>query len=129
MRRAGGGWSRPGSTSTGRTTSPPAGGTIACFLAQQVGEKALKAYLYAAGAEVVLGHSIERLCAEAAVHDPEFRERARRWTILDGHYVPTRYPNSLPDGIPARVYTEDAAREAVRLAGEMVACVAERLAK
>jgi len=50
-----------------------------------VGEKALKAFLYGAGEEIVLGHSIERLCAEAALRDPEFRERARRWSILDGH--------------------------------------------
>ena len=89
---------------------------IACFLAQQIGEKALKAFLYASGEEIVLGHSVERLCAEAARYEPDFRERARRWSILDGHYVPTRYPNSLPDSIPARVYTEDAAAEAVRLA-------------
>ena len=36
---------------------------IACFLAQQVGEKALKALLYARGEEIVLGHSVERLCS------------------------------------------------------------------
>ena len=100
---------------------------IACFLAQQVGEKALKAFLYASGEEIVLGHSVERLCAEAAGYEPDFRERARRWSILDGHYLPTRYPNSLPDSIPARVYTEDAAAEAVRLAAEIVRFVGERL--
>jgi HEPN domain-containing protein len=100
---------------------------IACFLAQQVGEKALKAFLYASGGEIVLGHSIERLCAEAAAHETEFRERARRWSILDGYYVTTRYPNSLPDSIPARVYTADAARDAVSLAGEIVRYVDERL--
>lgn len=93
---------------------------IACFLAQQIGEKALKAFLYASGEEIVLGHSIERLCAEAARFHPEFRERARQWSILDGYYVPTRYPNSLPDSIPARVYGEGPAREAVRLAREIV---------
>ena len=100
---------------------------IACFLAQQVGEKALKALLYASGEEIVLGHSIERLCAEVAERHPECRERARRWSILDGFYVPTRYPNSLPDSIPARVYTQEAAREAARLAGEIVRYVGERL--
>jgi HEPN domain-containing protein len=100
---------------------------IACFLAQQVGEKALKAFLYASGEEIVLGHSVERLCAEAAVRQPEFRERARRWSVLDGFYVATRYPNSLPDSIPARVYTADAAKEAVRLAGEVVQYVGEQL--
>ncbi len=100
---------------------------IACFLAQQVGEKALKAFLYASGEEIVLGHSIERLCAEAAVRQPEFRVRAQRWSFLDAHYVTTRYPNSLPDSIPARVYTEEAAKEAVRLAGEIVRYVGELL--
>ncbi len=100
---------------------------IACFLAQQVGEKALKAYLYASGRELVLGHSVERLCAEAAQDHPEFRERARHWSILDGYYVTSRYPNSLPDSIPARVYTEGAAKEAVRLAGEIVRYVGEHV--
>jgi HEPN domain-containing protein len=51
-----------------------------------------------------------------------------RWSILEGYYVPTRYPNSLPDSIPAKVYTQDDAREAARLAEEMVTFVRQRLA-
>ena len=39
---------------------------LACFLAQQVTEKALKAFLYAQGEEIVIGHSVARLCARAA---------------------------------------------------------------
>ena len=93
---------------------------LSCFLAQQVAEKALKAFLYAQGEEVVLGHSVERLCAAAGQYRSEFKEKARRWTILDGYYIPTRYPNGLPDGIPAHVYTEDAAQGAVALAEETV---------
>ncbi|MFQ5899546.1 MAG: HEPN domain-containing protein [Candidatus Methylomirabilia bacterium] len=96
---------------------------LACFLAQQVGEKALKAFLYGQGEEIVLGHSIERLCREASRWDPRFGEHVSRWAILDGYYVPTRYPNSLPDSIPARVYTRDAAQDAVRLTGEIVTFV------
>ncbi|MBT9169733.1 MAG: hypothetical protein DDT18_00068 [Actinobacteria bacterium] len=93
---------------------------LACFLAQQVGEKALKAFLYAQGEEIVLGHSIARLCQSASQWEGEFGKQVRRWSILDGFYVPTRYPNSLPDSIPARVYTQEAAAEAVRLSQEMV---------
>jgi HEPN domain-containing protein len=93
--------------------------TWACFLSQHVGEKALKAFLYAQGEEIVLGHSIERLCHRAAHWGPEFGERVKRWAILDGYSVPTRYPNSLPESIPARVY----AREAARLAEEIVTFV------
>lgn len=101
---------------------------IACFLAQQVGEKAVKGFLYAQGQEIVLGHSIGRLCHTASQIEPEFGDRVKRWAILDGHYVPTRYPNSLPDSIPARVYTREAAADAVHLAGEIVQYVRQKLA-
>lgn len=100
---------------------------LACFLAQQVGEKAVKGFLYAQGEEIVLGYSIERLCHQAASWEPAFAEKVRRWAILDGYYIPTRYPNGLPDSIPARVYTQDAAKEAVRLAEEMVDFVRGKL--
>ena len=93
---------------------------LACFLAQQVSEKALKGFLYAQGLEVVLGHSVERLCHEAARYEPSFLEDCRRWSVLDAFYIPTRYPNGLPDSIPARVYTQNAAQEAVALAQEVV---------
>jgi HEPN domain-containing protein len=101
---------------------------IACFLAQQVGEKALKGFLYGQGEEIVLGHSIERLCREAARWDPQFDEQVGTWAILDGYYVPTRYPNRIPDSLPARIYTRDAAGEAVRLADGIVTFVRVRLA-
>lgn len=54
-------------------------------------------------------------------------KRSKGRPILDGYYVPTRYPNSLPDSIPARVYTRDAAREAVGLAEEVVEFVKEKI--
>lgn len=101
---------------------------IACFLAQQVADKALKGYLYAQGEEVVLGHSVERLCDAAAAFDPAFGRKRATWSVLDGYYVPTRYPNTVPDSIPARVYTEGAAREAVAMASEVVDFVEQRLA-
>ncbi len=99
------------------------GNHIACFLAQQTGEKAMKAFIYAQGEEIVLGHSIERLCAKAAHWKPEFAESSKRWSILDSHYIPTRYPNGLPDSIPARVYTEETARGAASLAEEIVLAI------
>jgi HEPN domain-containing protein len=102
---------------------------LACFLSQQVAEKALKAFLYAQGEEVVLGHSVQRLCAAAARYRPEFADKARRWSLLDGYYIPTRYPNGLPDGIPAHVYTQGAAESAVALAEEAVAWVRQLFAQ
>ena len=89
----------------------------------------MKAFLYAQGEEIVLGHSVERLCHQAADWEPEFGEMVKRWAILDGYYVPTRYPNGIPDSIPARVYTEDAAQGAVGLASEIVTFVRELLSE
>jgi HEPN domain-containing protein len=86
---------------------------------------ALKALLYHQGEEIVLGHSVERLCSAAAAYRQDFADRLRRWSILDGYYVPTRYPNSLPDGIPANVYTAEAAFKAVELAEEAVTYIRE----
>ncbi len=97
---------------------------LACFLSQQVAEKALTQ-----GQGIVIGHSVERLCAAAAAYEPEFETRVRSWSILDGYYIPTRYPNDLPDGIPADVYTRQAAESAVELAGEVVDLVAMLLAE
>jgi len=96
---------------------------LACFLAQQIGEKDLKAYLYSQGQEIVLGRSIERLCAAASEFDREFKEKVKRWAILNAYYVPTRYPKSLPEGIPAHVFTREAAANAVALAEEIVSHV------
>ena len=70
---------------------------------------------------------MERLCAQAAEQDPSFEERCARWAVLDGYYVPTRYPNTLPGSIPARVYTRETADAAVALAAEVVTVVEERL--
>jgi HEPN domain-containing protein len=102
---------------------------IACFLAQQVGEKALKAFLYAKGEELVIGHSVERLCTTAAGFDKEFAEKVKTWSILDGYYVTTRYPNSLPDSIPARVYTSQAAIDATNIAAEIVDFVRHKISE
>ena len=43
---------------------------LACFLAQQIGEKALKALLYSRGAEVVLGHSVGRFVPGGRRYSP-----------------------------------------------------------
>jgi HEPN domain-containing protein len=88
----------------------------ACFICQQAAEKSLKALHYLGGARVVLGHSLlallDPLTAEhAALAD--LREGAQQ---LDQYYIPTRYPNGLPGGVPAEVFTRRQADEAVSLA-------------
>jgi HEPN domain-containing protein len=96
---------------------------LVCFLAQQIAEKSLKAFLYAQGEEIVIGHSVRQLCRRAADYRAEFRQHLDEWAILDSYYIPTRYPNGLPDDIPARVYNREVASTALALADAVVARV------
>jgi hypothetical protein len=52
------------------------------------------------GAEQVLGHSVAELAAACADLDAAFGLLVGRAAPLDQYYVPRRYPNSLPGGIP-----------------------------
>ena len=93
----------------------------ACFVCQQAGEKGLKALCYLRGDRIVLGHSlVELLATLARTHavGAEIREGAQQ---LDQYYVPTRYPNGLPGGVPAEVFTRRQAEEAVEIAGRILA--------
>ena len=100
---------------------------LACFLSQQVGEKALKALLYSLGEEYLIGHSVEQLCRSVSAHLPELGDHCESWKYLDNFYISTRYPDALPGSIPARVYNKDAADGAVRIAVEIVAVVHGRM--
>ena len=93
---------------------------IVCFQAQQAAEKAVKAYLYARGERLVLGHSVAQLIREAAEHDSGFLALAEAGARLDGYYIAPRYPNAIPGGVPAHVFTEGQAREALELAGQVL---------
>ena len=101
---------------------------LVCFLAQQVAEKALKAFLYAQGEELVVGHSVRQLCNRAAEYHPPFRGYLSDWGVLDSYYIPTRYPNGLPGDIPARVYNRQVAQGALALAEAVVSAVESRFA-
>lgn len=100
---------------------------IACFLAQQAAEKALKAFLYAQGERPVIGHATHRLVQTCAGYEVAFAELLDGCRQLDQYYISTRYPNGLPDGIPHDVYTPAQAAQAVRLAQAVVKFVADRL--
>lgn len=100
----------------------------ACFLAQQAAEKALKGVLYADGADTVLGHSVQVLCRDVAARHPAAAPRCPDWATLDLFYIPTRYPDALPDGVPAEVYTRSQAELAIALADEVLTFAAGRVA-
>jgi HEPN domain-containing protein len=100
----------------------------ACFLAQQAAEKALKAFLYAQGAEDVWGHSIAELAYDAEKLDRDFADLRPKVSPLDKYYIPTRYPGSLPGGsIPSETFDSDDAEKAMRLAKQTINFVKRKL--
>lgn len=100
---------------------------LVCFLSQQIVEKALKAVLYHDGEDLVLGHSVRNLIERVSSIDIKFKELKDKLPILDSYYIPTRYPNGLPDGIPADVFTQEAAKNALELAKSTVESVQENI--
>jgi HEPN domain-containing protein len=84
--------------------------------------------LYARGAEQVLGHSVADLVSERGNLDSGVPRAEAESGPLDHYYVPTRYPNSLPGGIPAEAFDESDARRALEVAGDVVRVVKEKLA-
>ncbi len=99
---------------------------LACFLAQQASEKALKAFLYAKGEERVFSHSVAELLNRAMEYDEKFKE-CRSSSLLDKYYIPTRYPNGLPGGVPYEAFDEVDARRAIELAKNTIEIVRMKL--
>ena len=96
-----------------------AGGSYewACFQAQQAGEKALRAYLYARGLTSIMSHSLRLLLRECANLDPSLSSLAEAGRFLDQHYIATRYPNGLDAELaPTRYYEQGDAEACLRSA-------------
>ena len=96
---------------------------LACFVSQQAGEKALKAYLYHHGAEDVWGHSLADLCEDAKVLNRMFDVIKSLAVLLDKYHDLTRYPHMLPGGIPSEAYDEVDAERAIHIAQEVISFV------
>lgn len=93
----------------------------ACFYAQQSAEKAIKALWYLLGCDP-WGHSVQRLVADFPRRDelPDPQTWIERGGTLDKLYIPTRYPNGLPDLTPGQVYRADDAGRAMEAATALV---------
>jgi len=94
----------------------------ACFLAQQAGEKAVKAIWYLMDADP-WGHSIKRLIVEFPHKAilPDLETLAEKAALLDKFYIPTRYPNGLPDLTPGQIYGKDDAERGIEAAEMLIA--------
>lgn len=98
----------------------------ACFYAQQSAEKAVKALWYLADAEP-WGHSVQRLVTELPqkAEIPELEAWIDRAALLDKFYIPTRYPNGLPDLTPGQLYRLDDATRGRTAARALVSACRE----
>lgn len=98
----------------------------ACFQSQQAAEKALKSLYYFHAAEP-WGHSVIKLIKEF----PKKRDKKEIAALLDEAgeldklYIPTRYPNGLPELTPSEVYTKKEAQKAIKSAKAIIKKVKE----
>jgi HEPN domain-containing protein len=99
----------------------------ACFAAQQAAEKAVKALHLHLGQEA-WGHVVARLLTELPGTVgvlPGLVDQAR---VLDTFYIPSRYPNSHPEGAPFEHYGSLQSEEALRHAGAILEFVRLQMA-
>lgn len=102
----------------------------AAFLAQQAGEKALKALWIRFDLDP-WGHSLGRLIKDfsEAVKVPSLAELLPSALALDKLYIPTRYPDALAELTPAEAYTREEAETAVAHARRVLTAVAAELSE
>jgi len=97
-----------------------------CFHAQQAGEKCVRALWYLTDSDP-WGHSIRRLIEEIPEADAEvfkdLMKLSKTGAKLDRYYIPTRYPNGLPELTPDEAYFEEDAQGALLLAQNLIDCV------
>jgi HEPN domain-containing protein len=88
---------------------------------QQAAEKALKALHYLQGERLVIGHALVDLLDPLIPTHPALAGSREVAQQLDQYYIPTRYPNGLPGGVPAEVFTKRQAEEAIAGARDILA--------
>ena len=85
----------------------------ACFTAHQAAEKAIKSLFQHLHGEA-WGHGTKALLESLPCDDSShLMEEAK---LLDKYYIPTRYPDALPEGIPHDYFTKKEAQEALNAA-------------
>jgi|SRR3989344_4691775 len=91
--------------------------SLACFLAEQTSQKALKAVLFWDGARLVAIHSIAELLKNNSLIHKEFSKIIDQGGRLDQYYLSSRYPDAVPEpSIPSELFGKDQADEAVVIA-------------
>ena len=94
-----------------------------CFHAQQAAEKAMKSLWYSLDRDP-WGHSVRKLIDDLkeihADHYARLQDIVPMAAELDRLYIPTRYPNGLPDILPDQAYFERDAERALGIAERLI---------
>ncbi len=92
-----------------------------CFIAQQSAEKSVKAIGYGLGDRTIIGHSVVALAERYAERIDGLGRLMEDAGVLDQFYIPARYPNGLPGGVPFAAFHEPQARAAIEAAERFLA--------
>ena len=98
----------------------------ACFASHQAAEKAVKALHLYLGQEA-WGHVIAKLLTELPENVSAGEMLIEKGRVLDNLYIPTRYPNSHPEGAPFEHYGPLQSEEAIRYASEITGFVRSQM--
>jgi HEPN domain-containing protein len=99
----------------------------ACFAAHQAAEKSVKAIHLYFGQEA-WGHVVAKLLSELPEQAAVPSELIEKGRVLDNHYIPTRYPNSHPEGSPFEHYGSLQSEEAINYAREIITFIRSKMA-
>ncbi len=95
-----------------------------CFMSQQAAEKALKAVYLGRGEPVEWVHSCLALIQgdpeKRLAGIPEFKKLENAARDLDKAYIPSRYPNGVPHGIPSDFFTKEDSQQCLAQAEAIV---------
>lgn len=94
----------------------------ACFLSHQAIEKFLKGYLLFKKGNFPKTHDLLFLLDLIAKEEKEFKKISEKVRILNGYYIPTRYP-----GGEISVFSSKEARRALKVAKEIIEFIEAKL--
>ena len=93
--------------------------SLSCFHAQQAAEKSIKALGYLLGNDPC-GHSISKLLHELIEKQTKLKKTLSLLGVgamrLDQFYIPTRYPDGIPDISPEKAYGVEDAKSGIKYA-------------
>jgi HEPN domain-containing protein len=94
-----------------------------CFIAQQVGEKVLKAFCFYKEFDTIRTHSLFQIL-RALNENSELERHAKE---LDLYYISGRYPDAFPGGAPFEMITKEQAERTLGAAQAIFTEISNRI--